>query len=61
MAKKKERQAAPGIGEASAAEISEALYFARKCGLTPEEALRIMREAAVSSAVKTAAGEKQKH
>ncbi|MDX8541787.1 MULTISPECIES: hypothetical protein [Mesorhizobium] len=35
------------IPAASAAEAYEATYFARKCGLTRDEALRIMREAQV--------------
>ncbi|WP_292356209.1 hypothetical protein [Mesorhizobium sp.] len=46
MAKKKSRQALSAIAVASRAEAREAIYFARKCGLTPEEALGIMREAA---------------
>ncbi|AZO30849.1 hypothetical protein [Mesorhizobium sp. M1B.F.Ca.ET.045.04.1.1] len=45
MAKKKSRQALSAIAAASRAEATEAIYFARKCGLTPEEALRMMREA----------------
>ncbi|WP_245487839.1 MULTISPECIES: hypothetical protein [unclassified Mesorhizobium] len=33
------------ISPASAAEAYEAAYFARKCGLTRDEALKMMREA----------------
>ncbi|TPI40902.1 hypothetical protein FJW07_06425 [Mesorhizobium sp. B3-1-9] len=61
MAKKKDRQAPSEIAAASPAEISEAAYFARKCGLTRDEALQIMREAQGSPAVKPAADEKRKH
>jgi len=45
MAKKKPRPMLSAISPASAAEAYEATYFARKCGLTRDEALRIMREA----------------
>lgn len=47
MAKKKPRPMLSAIPAASAAEAYEATYFARKCGLTRDEALRIMREAQV--------------
>ena len=60
MAKKKSRSALSGISSASRAEVYEATYFARKCGLTPEEALRMMREAQAGPAPKAAAGEKRK-
>jgi hypothetical protein len=45
MAKKKPRPVLSVISAASPTEAYEAIYFARKCGLTPDEALRIMREA----------------
>jgi hypothetical protein len=61
MAKKKNRQAPVGVSAASRAEILEAAYFARKCGLTRDEALQIIREAHVPSAVKPAEGGKRKH
>ena len=60
MAKKKNRQSASGVSAASRAEILEATYFARKCGLTRDEALQIIREAN-STPVKPATGEKRKH
>ena len=44
MAKKKDTQAS-GIATASRGEINEAAYFARKCGLTRDEALQMIREA----------------
>jgi len=61
MAKKKDRQATSDIAAASPAEIHEAAYFARKCGLTRDEALQMIREAHRSPAVKPAEGEKRKH
>ncbi|CDX59083.1 conserved hypothetical protein [Mesorhizobium plurifarium] len=61
MAKKKERQAASGMAAASPAEIHEAAYFARKCGLTRDEALQMIREAHGLPAVKSAESEKRKH
>ena len=46
MAKKKSRPVLPGMSAVSQAEAyEEASYFARKCGLTRDEALRMMREA----------------
>ncbi|RWL77826.1 MAG: hypothetical protein EOR68_18080 [Mesorhizobium sp.] len=61
MAKKKDRQAGSGIAEASRAEILEATYFARKCGLTRDEALQMIREAHASPVLKPAESEKRKH
>jgi hypothetical protein len=61
MAKKKDRQAGSGVAEASPAEIYEAAYFARKCGLTLDEALQMMREAHGLPAVKATEGERRKH
>ena len=44
MAKKKSRPVLPGTSAVSQAEAyEEATYFARKCGLTRDEALRMMR------------------
>jgi 3-hydroxyisobutyrate dehydrogenase-like beta-hydroxyacid dehydrogenase len=45
MAKKKSKLESSSVSAASPAEAYEATYFARKCGLTPDEALKIMREA----------------
>ncbi|CDX21496.1 conserved hypothetical protein [Mesorhizobium sp. ORS 3324] len=45
MGKKKSRPIASAMETASPSEVSEAVYFARRCGLTPDEALRIMRKA----------------
>ncbi|MCV3209284.1 hypothetical protein OHD62_23580 [Mesorhizobium sp. YC-39] len=45
MAKKKSKLELSGISAVSPAEAYEAAYFARKCGLTRDEALKIMREA----------------
>jgi hypothetical protein len=60
MAKKKDRQAAAhGVIAASPAEILEASYFARKCGLTRDEALQMMREAHSSATAKPAESEKR--
>ncbi|MDX8534339.1 hypothetical protein RFM41_24755 [Mesorhizobium sp. VK25A] len=61
MAKKKDRQAGSGIAAASRAEIDEAAYFARKCGLTRDEALQMIREAHGLPAVKPAESGKGKH
>jgi 3-hydroxyisobutyrate dehydrogenase-like beta-hydroxyacid dehydrogenase len=61
MAKKKDRQATSGIAAASRAEIHEAAYFARKCGLTRDEALQMIREAHASPVLKRAESEKRKH
>ncbi|TGQ12466.1 MULTISPECIES: hypothetical protein [unclassified Mesorhizobium] len=61
MAKKKDRQASSGVAEASRAEIHEAAYFARKCGLTRDEALQMIREAHASAVPKPAESEKRKH
>jgi hypothetical protein len=46
---------------ATPAEIHEAAYFARKCGLTRDEALQMIREAHRSLAVKPSEDEKRKH
>jgi hypothetical protein len=61
MAKRKEKHAASGIVAATPAEIHEAAYFARKCGLTRDEALQMIREAHRSLAVKPSEDEKRKH
>ncbi|TPI14125.1 hypothetical protein FJW06_12570 [Mesorhizobium sp. B4-1-3] len=61
MAKKKDRQTGSGIAVDSRAEIDEAAYFARKCGLTRDEALQMIREAHGLPAVKSAKSEKRKH
>ncbi|TIS95875.1 hypothetical protein [Mesorhizobium sp.] len=45
MAKKKSKQEPSSISAVSSAEAYEATYFARRCGLTRDEALKIMREA----------------
>lgn len=45
MAKKKSKLELSGVSAVSPAEAFEAAYFARKCGLTRDEALKIMREA----------------
>ena len=45
MARKKEKPAPTSQPPAFGAEAYEAVYFARKCGLTPDEALRMIREA----------------
>lgn len=51
MAKKKARPVLVGKSAVSQAEAyEEASYFARKCGLTRDEALRMMREAQGSAA-----------
>ncbi|MBZ9658558.1 hypothetical protein LB523_05835 [Mesorhizobium sp. ESP-6-4] len=61
MAKKKHRRPASTVSAASEAEILEAAYFARKCGLTREEALQMIREAHNLPAAKATEGEKRKH
>lgn len=61
MAKKKERRSPSGVAAASRAEIHEAAYYARKCGLTREEALQMIREAHNLPAAKATEGEKRKH
>ncbi|TPJ76019.1 hypothetical protein [Mesorhizobium sp. B2-6-2] len=61
MAKKKHRRSASSVSAASDAEILEAAYFARKCGLTREEALQMIREAHNLPAVSTTKGAKRKH
>ncbi|CDX20421.1 conserved hypothetical protein [Mesorhizobium plurifarium] len=60
MAKKKNRQTPAGVSAASRAEILEAAYFARKCGLTRDEALQMIREAH-GSTVKPVESGKRKH
>jgi hypothetical protein len=60
MAKKKSRPALSAIATASRTEATEAVYFARKCGLTPDEALRIMREAHETLGLKAAGIKKHK-
>ncbi|MDX8515546.1 hypothetical protein [Mesorhizobium captivum] len=59
MAKKKNAPVPTVVTATSPAEAYEAAYFARKCGLTPEEALRLMREAHDSTSAKRS-GEKRK-
>ncbi|CDX27240.1 conserved exported hypothetical protein [Mesorhizobium sp. ORS 3324] len=49
MAKKKNTSVQTVVTATSPAEAYEAAYFARKCGLTQEEALRLMREARIPS------------
>ena len=49
MAKKKPIPMLSAIPAASADEAYEATYFARKCGLTRDEALKMMREAQVGA------------
>ncbi|MDG4877162.1 hypothetical protein P9273_18875 [Mesorhizobium sp. WSM4935] len=61
MAKKKSRQVPAGVSAASRAEMLEAAYFARKCGLTRDEALRMIREAHGLPAVKPAESGKREH
>ncbi|AZO08589.1 MULTISPECIES: hypothetical protein [unclassified Mesorhizobium] len=60
MPKKKSRPALHAMAAASRSETAEAVYFARKCGLTPDEALRMIREAQQISEPKTPAREKRK-
>jgi hypothetical protein len=61
MARKKDRQGNSGSVAATPAEIHEAAYFARKCGLTRDEALQMIREAHASPVLKPAESEKRKH
>ncbi|OHV89552.1 hypothetical protein [Mesorhizobium sp. ORS 3428] len=56
--KKKTRSVQTAVTATSPAEAYEAAYFARKCGLTQEEALRLMREAQDAAGGKAASGEK---
>ncbi|PDQ18357.1 hypothetical protein CN311_25180 [Mesorhizobium sanjuanii] len=51
MAKKRSKLELSGVSAVSPAEAYEAAYFARKCGLTRDEALKIMREAQRSAQV----------
>ncbi|RJT36349.1 hypothetical protein D3227_19810 [Mesorhizobium waimense] len=61
MAKKKSKPAASGISAVSRAEAyEEASYFARKCGLTRDEALRMMREAQGSPSMAKPSGGRRK-
>ncbi|TGQ28841.1 hypothetical protein EN859_034030 [Mesorhizobium sp. M00.F.Ca.ET.216.01.1.1] len=60
MAKKKSRLALSAIEAATRVATSEAAYFARRCGLTPDEALRIMREALATSGSKSPGDGKRK-
>ncbi|RWA67503.1 MAG: hypothetical protein EOQ30_28195 [Mesorhizobium sp.] len=60
MAKKKSKSAFSAIATASRSEAAEAVHFARKCGLTPDEALRLMREAQVTPELKSPDGGKRK-
>lgn len=59
MAKKKNAPVPTVVTATSPAEAYEAAYFARKCGLTTEEALRLMREAHKSTGGKPS-GRKRK-
>ncbi|TIO10599.1 hypothetical protein [Mesorhizobium sp.] len=61
MAKKKSKLEPSGISAVSAAEAYEATYFARKCGLTRDEALKIMREAQGWVSTTMPSGTKQKN
>ncbi|MET3577625.1 3-hydroxyisobutyrate dehydrogenase-like beta-hydroxyacid dehydrogenase [Mesorhizobium robiniae] len=61
MAKKKSKQEPSSISAVSSAEAYEATYFARKCGLTPDEALKIMREAQGWAGTTTSSGAKRKN
>jgi len=62
MAKKKSRPVLPGTSAVSQAEAyEEATYFARKCGLTRDEALRMMREAQSSPSMAKSSGGKRKN
>ncbi|GLS39207.1 hypothetical protein GCM10010869_48040 [Mesorhizobium tianshanense] len=60
MAKKKSKPEPSGISAVSAAEAYEATYFARKCGLTRDEALKIMREAQGWASTTTSSGGERK-
>ncbi|MER8829888.1 hypothetical protein NKH73_27630 [Mesorhizobium sp. M0938] len=61
MAKKKSKLEPSSISAVSSAEAYEATYFARKCGLTPDEALKIMREAQDWVSTTTSSGAKRKN
>ena len=61
MAKKKSKLEPSGISAASPAEAYEATYFARKCGLTREEALKIMRDAQGSASMTMPSSAKRKN
>jgi len=60
MAKKKNAPSPTVVTATSPAEAYEAAYFARKCGLTPEEALRLMREAQASTGGTVSSGDERK-
>ncbi|WP_296744206.1 hypothetical protein [Mesorhizobium sp.] len=60
MTKIRSRPPPTAIETASSAEASEAIYFARKCGLAPDEALRLIREAQETPALEALEGGKQK-
>ena len=60
MAKKKNAPSPTVVTATSPAEAYEAAYFARKCGLTREEALRLMREAQASTEGTVSSGEERK-
>jgi hypothetical protein len=61
MAKKKSKLQASGLSGVSPAEAYEATYFARKCGLTQDEALKMMREAQDMAKVMTSSGGERKN
>jgi 3-hydroxyisobutyrate dehydrogenase-like beta-hydroxyacid dehydrogenase len=61
MAKKKSKLQASGISGASPAEAYEATYFARKCGLTQDEALKMMREAREMTTMTTSSSRERKN
>ncbi|MFK0692536.1 hypothetical protein ACFX5Q_30795 [Mesorhizobium sp. IMUNJ 23033] len=60
MAKKKPRTAVSSLSAPSPAEAYEATYFARKCGLTRDEALKMMREAQSPLSMATSSGGQRK-
>ncbi|TGQ28732.1 MULTISPECIES: hypothetical protein [unclassified Mesorhizobium] len=61
MAKKKSKSQASSTTGASPAEAYEAAYFARKCGLTMDEALKMMREAQDMAKSEKSSGGKRKN
>ncbi|PTE07709.1 hypothetical protein [Mesorhizobium helmanticense] len=61
MAKKKSKLELSGVSAVSPAEAYEAAYFARKCGLTRDEALKIMREAQRSAEATISAGTRRQN
>jgi hypothetical protein len=61
MVKKKSKLQASGMSAPSPAEVYEAAYFARKCGLTMDEALKMMREAQDMANVTTLSGGERKN